>query len=115
MKRFLLYLFIFAVAIYFGLQIVKDPGYALFAYGQWTMEMPLWFLAVVFVLLFFLMQLGCNIVSFILSGCKRLGGYLENWQQQRAQKLTNQGLLQLAEGNWAKAESLLVKAASPFD
>ena len=50
MWRFIFLVLILMVSVLVGLKIAEDPGYAIFAYKHWTMEMPLWF-AVVSVIL----------------------------------------------------------------
>ena len=45
MKRLIIYLIILVAAVWLGLKIAEDPGYALFAYQRWTVEMPLWLAA----------------------------------------------------------------------
>lgn len=34
---------LFILVIVFGIEIVKDSGYALFVYHDWSVQMPLWF------------------------------------------------------------------------
>lgn len=110
MKRLFLYILILAAAIWLGLQIKNDPGYALFAYGQWTMEMPLWFAVLAAIIIFWLLHR----LLLIIKGIKHLGERVNTWSANRkndqAYQMTSRGLLDLAEGKWQKAEKKLIKA-----
>lgn len=48
--RILFFIIIFVMAIFLGFEIVQNPGYALFVYKDWMVQMPLW---VALLLLFF--------------------------------------------------------------
>lgn len=48
--RILLLLIIFLAAVFVGFEIINSPGYALFVYQDWMVQMPLW-LAVLFLFL----------------------------------------------------------------
>ncbi len=110
MKRFIFYLIVLFVAVWIGLQIKNDPGYALFAYQHWTVEMPLWFAALLLVVGFLVLHQ----LFLIMRGVGHLGPRVNVWLQhrreRRAYQHTNQGLLDLAEGKWSNAEKNLVKA-----
>ena len=85
MKQLLFYLLILTVAIFCGVHIAKDPGYALFAYQHWTVEMPLWlaiFLGVFFVLALY------YLISFLHSA-GRLNRRYERWRTQNIAHKTN--------------------------
>lgn len=110
MKKILFFLMVFIFALIIGVFMAHDPGYALFAYGHWTVQMPLWVaasgLVVGFIILYNLLLL--------LRGTGGLAKRIKIWhkqhKQQKSYEMTNRGLLELAEGRWAKAEQLLLKA-----
>ena len=42
MKKILFFLIILALAVWLGLKITADPGYAIFSYAGYSVEMTLW-------------------------------------------------------------------------
>lgn len=51
--KLILFIILFIGAIAFGFEIVQDPGYALFVYHGWMVQMPLWFAVLILALLLF--------------------------------------------------------------
>lgn len=107
-RTIFLYLLLTA-AVLLGLLIRQDPGYALFAYGQWTVEMPLWFCGAS---LFFI--LACwHLISKSLNQLHllrfRWHNFLTRRSSRASQKHTNQGLIAFSEGYWRDAEKELLK------
>jgi HemY protein len=109
MKRILFFLMIFILALVVGVMMAHDPGYALFAYSHWTIQMPLWVAGgglILMVVIFY------NILLF-LKGTGALPKRIKLWRkqhkQQKSLRLTHEGLLALAEGKWREAEQLLIK------
>jgi len=109
------FLFVLILATGVGILLRQDPGYALFAYGNWTLEMPLWLAVTLLLLVVIVALVGYSLLNLILTGSSRI----KNWWHQRKQKnarlKTTQGLLELAEGHWRKAEKDLIKSASMSD
>jgi len=94
------------------LQGFDTPGYVLMGIGHWSLETTLSVFAVTqimgfFILYFFFRGLGCLI---------RLPGQLKNRARSvkfnRSQEALIAGLVDSAEGNWEKAENVLIKHAS---
>lgn len=110
MKFLLIAVLIFFLAVWAGLKVAVDPGYALFAYQHWTVQMPLWIAAALFIMSFFLFH---NLL-LLIRGTGAIAKKLRVWRKQHrlnhSHRLTKTGLRELAEGKWASAESLLVKA-----
>lgn len=110
MRFLIITLLIFIAAVWAGIKIAADPGYALFAYQHWTVQMPLWIAAAIILLSFVLLH---NLL-LLVRGTGALAKKIRRWNKQRrftsAQRLTKKGLQELAEGKWASAEALLVKA-----
>ena len=112
MRKVLFFLLVLILSVWLGLVIESDPGYALFVYKTWTMEMPLWFVVIAWCL-------SVMVVDIILLGGKSLfalKSVLGVWRQRKqatlARKRTNEGLLALAEGHWASAEKCLIRGAT---
>ncbi len=108
MKRFIFYLIILVFAVWLGIKIAADPGYALFAYQNWTVEMPLWFATLATIILFLILH---NII-LLIRGTGALAKRMKIWsagrKARKSQVRTNRGLLELAEGKWQSAEKLLM-------
>ena len=90
---------------------MDEPGYVLLSYGNTSLELPL--------IDFIVILLGVILTSYLLirflaglrktpSGLKK---YRQNQQLSRSRKQLLQGLIQLAEGNWEKAEKQLVESS----
>lgn len=64
--KWLFFVIIFLIAIFLGVEIVKEPGYALFVYKDWTVQMPLWFcllgLLIVLFSVYFFTRIFCSVV-----------------------------------------------------
>ncbi len=118
MKTFLIFTILFIVAIFAGLVIVQDPGYAYFSYADWSLEMPLWLAALLFLFVIFSTYLLVRAVNNI----SRATLYLKNKFQKRARlrllKKTRLGIIAYLEGDYTKSEKLLAagipKNTSPF-
>ncbi|MCW5589401.1 MAG: hypothetical protein KIT27_07015 [Legionellales bacterium] len=111
MKRFLLYILFLVLAVILGLKIQHDPGYALFAYGQWTVEMPLWF---GFILFFTVIIIIIAIYQIIYSSINTTQHFHYWWKKRRhhiAQRKINKGLIELTFGHWQLAEKYLMNSA----
>ncbi|EKD54117.1 MAG: protoporphyrinogen IX and coproporphyrinogen III oxidase HemY, partial [uncultured bacterium] len=115
MKLLILFLSVLVLFVWLGLKIQNDPGYVLFAYDQWTIETPLWFVIAATVIFFILFYI---ILQFLI----RLGNVatqFRTWAQQRrlrrAHERTSRGLMELAEGQWKLAEKNLLKAVQYTD
>lgn len=115
MKKLVALYITLVLAVFAGLHIQKDPGYALFALGQWSVEMPLWFFAVALVTALFLMHYSINIISHIASLKFRIKTALRNRKFKTAHCRTRQGLVAFSEGNWLEAEKLLLKGLPASD
>lgn len=112
MKRFVSLLILLFVSVWLGLQIARDPGYALFAYRQWTVEMPLWLATISLVIAIWLIYQMFRLIG----GVSHLGQRWRAWRVRRrlrrSRNLTQQGLVDLAEGDWHAAEKELLKAVT---
>lgn len=75
MRPFLWAIIILIFSVWIGEHIVEDPGYALFSYRHWTVEMPLWFFLVasilILVLYYFVIRFfdGIHSLFFHVKNC----------------------------------------------
>ena len=110
MKFLFIALLLLIAAVGLALQVLKDPGYVLVTYGDWSVETSLamggLLLLLAFALIYYLIRLT--------SGVRRLPWRMNEWNRQRlavrARKSLSRGLVLLAEGHWEKAEKALQKA-----
>lgn len=91
--------------------VARDPGYVLITYDGMAIETSLW-IAVAGVLLGLF---SLWLIAFLLTRLLRSWGMLGRWTSRRRQEAaasrTTQGLLLMAEGQWAQAQRALVAAA----
>lgn len=107
MKSILFLLVVLGLGCAGGYYLHQGPGQAVFSYQDWVVQMPLWLAAILTFFLAFLIFFLFKLTTFIAQS-KSL---FKQWQQKRledkARSLMNQGLIELTEGHWAKAEKLL--------
>lgn len=115
MKKLILIYLTLAAAIYAGLHIEKDPGYALFALGQWTVEMPLWFFATSVIVLFGLVHLCFNFMHYLGGIRRQVYLWRSRWSLKASKNKTKQGLIAYSEANWHQAEKQLLKGLLSCD
>lgn len=111
MMRLTLYILILVVSVWLGLKIADSPGYVLVSYQHWAVETSLWIAMAAVLLSFFALYFFVRFFSGLLS----LQSAITRWNQKRrrrkAQRMTQRGLKELAEGQWKRAEKDLVKGA----
>ncbi|BCG22160.1 heme biosynthesis protein HemY [Pseudomonas tohonis] len=112
MRRIILVLLLLAAAgTLVGMAVVQHPGYVLFAYKGFRYESSLWaFLALVAVVVLLLWLVRALLTLVFVSG-----GVVNPWSRRNARRrvrlASEQGLLDLAEGRWARALRHLRRAA----
>lgn len=110
-KLFLLILIMLALSVALTMMISIDAGYVRVSWGNYLLETSVWIALAAITLL----VVTLSIVSKSWRGIKSSTGGVSNWflstSGQRARKRTTRGLLELAEGNWKRAQKHLSKAA----
>lgn len=107
------FIIVFAIAVGLGILIQQDPGYTLFAYKDWTVEMPLWLAVIVLFLGIVILMSLFFILNTVFSSRTGLRNFIRRHKANSARKKTVRGLLELAEGRYKKAERYL-SAAAPY-
>ncbi|MDR3478116.1 MAG: heme biosynthesis HemY N-terminal domain-containing protein [Gammaproteobacteria bacterium] len=115
MRSFIIFLFIFIVSVFVGFKIAQDPGFALFSYQNWTVEMPLWFVLLSIVVLFFIGYLILRLVDSIDFSLYRWHNWLRWRRKYKSYSKTNRGLIELIEGHWQTAEHYLLEGIRQSD
>lgn len=115
MKYLFSFLAIIILAVGAGLLAHQDSGYVLFGRGYTTLEMSL----TLFLVLFFLSYIfGYILIRFIIRSWS-MPEQLKQWrfsqQAKKARKASLQGLINLSQGQWKKAERLLTRAVKNSD
>ena len=113
MIKLLFYALLFLIAAaYLALVAKEDPGYALLAHGDWSVEGTLVFLLSVLTAIIS----GILLLVYLLVKTIKFPGKVTSWSHNRktlnAIKNCNQGFIELAEGNWREAEKHLRKSAN---
>jgi HemY protein len=108
----LVLLLAFAGGLYLlSLAIEADRGYVLFAYKGFRYQSGLWAflgLLVVVVMLYYLIKL---MLRLLLSSTRLANPWSRLHRNRRVRQASEQGMLDLAEGRWARAQRQLTRAA----
>ena len=90
----------------------NDPGYVLIGFGHWSLETSVVVFAVAQVISFFVLYIFFRLVGVLLRLPAKLKNKGKNVKFNRSQEALISGLVDSAEGNWEKAEKILIKHAS---
>lgn len=108
-------LFIAIAAAYFihsWLSEYDDPGYVLIGFGHWSVETSLVVFAVGQIIGFFILYVLFRLLGVLFRMPSKLKNKGKNVKFNRSQEALISGLVDSAEGNWEKAEKILIKHAS---
>ncbi|MGB0845264.1 MAG: heme biosynthesis HemY N-terminal domain-containing protein [Thiolinea sp.] len=110
MIRMLLLLGSLAVGLWWFLsQVVAQPGYTSITWGTWEFEMKTATLIIAVLLICAAFYLGLRGLLHLFGLRKRLLSMRQASLSSKASVSLTQGLIQLAEGHWEKAEKLLMR------
>lgn len=114
MRRLLWLLVLLAIGagIYLlSLAVEADRGYVLFAYKGFRYQSGLWAFLALVVALVALYYLTKALLRFLLNSTRLANPWSRLHRNRRARQASEQGLLDLAEGRWARALRQLSRAA----
>jgi len=94
------------------LQGFDNPGYVLIGIGHWSLETSLVVFAVSLIIGFFVFYLFFRLLGWLFRLPGQLKSRGKNIKFNRSQEALIAGLVDSAEGNWEKAENVLIKHAS---
>lgn len=100
------------IAIYVWLSGFDDAGYVLLGIGNWSMEATLTVFLIGLMLTFLVLYCGFRGLNYLIRLPGRLKDRAKSVRFNRSQEALIAGLVDSAEGNWEKAETLLVKHAT---
>lgn len=108
MRRLIVVLFFLIISVWFGIAVMKHPGFLLIVYKPWTIQMPLWFALISLFICFALFYLIIDLIDRMHFIVYRIKNWLQFRREHRAYSKTQDGLSCLIEGRFAKAERLLL-------
>lgn len=116
MKYLILGLLILGIVVGVTVTVVQqDPGYVMLNYGGWSVETSFNIFVMLSILGFILLYFSVRLILGAWHLPSRMSFWGHNRRANHARKLTNQGLIALAEANWARAEKLLSQSARNSD
>jgi HemY protein len=92
--------------------IQSDPGYVLLAYGNYTLETSLWMGLLLLLVLIFLVWLVVQVLRRLFVGPDSLLGWFGSRRARASARLTNEGLISFAGGDWSRARRQLLRGAA---
>jgi len=101
-----------AVFAYQWLESFDTPGYVLMGFGHWSLETTMAFFAVALIFSFFIFYYCLCLLTWIVKLPRRLKQRGKRIKFNRSQEALIAGLVDSAEGNFEKAENILIKHAS---
>src|SRR3990167_4916950 len=112
MRRLIVILLFLIASVWFGLTVMRHPGYLFLVYQRWMVQMPLWFALLGLLAIFCLFYLVVSSVDRLSFLWFRLKNWIRFKREQRSYSKTQHGLATLIEGRWKKAERLLLAGVS---
>ncbi|MDF2447356.1 MAG: hemY [Moraxellaceae bacterium] len=107
----LLTLVLLGLGAFFGLWLLRDPGYVLISWRLTSIEMTLWVGALFWVLSLLLAMLGIELLIRLLGFNSWWARWTNNRNLQRSARALQDGTVALEKGEWKRAERQLFSAA----
>jgi HemY protein len=111
MPRFIVFLLVLIASVWIGLKVVTHPGYVLFAYQPWLVEMPLWFATLALVVAFFLFYCVIDSLHGLQGTWQRLQYYWRLRRLRQSYEQAQSGVSALIEARFDRAEQLFMASA----
>ncbi|MDH5601486.1 MAG: heme biosynthesis protein HemY [Gammaproteobacteria bacterium] len=115
MKHLFAFFAVIFLAVIAGLLAHEDTGYVLFGRGYTTLEMSLTLFLVLLILSYIF---GYALLRFIVRSWgmpEQLKHWRNSKQHNKARNTTLQGFINLSQGQWKKAERLLIRSVKNSD
>lgn len=113
--RLILYVLLLCLTAWASYFVYVNPGDVEILYGDWIVNMPIWVPVLGGVALLVLLVLGFTVLSGVGSALGKFKDWFTGTGQKALEKNINQAWKALAEGDWSKAETKLLKAARNTD
>jgi len=114
-KLLIYFLGVLLLAVLIGLFANHDTGYVLIGRGYYTVELSLTLFVVLQLVAFVSLYATIRIILKTWQMPKSIQRWNKRYLRQKAHAASNTGLVQLAQGQWKKAESTLIKNAKNSD
>jgi len=111
MIRLIVVLVFLAAALLFGPQLADHQGYILISIAHYTIEMSVVTATIIAIVFYFLLLLTEGLLSRVFSVRRGLRGWWGNRRYVKAQRQTHKGITALMEGEYQRAEHLMVRSA----
>jgi HemY protein len=108
MRRYLFFLIVLIFSVWLGIKISQDPGYLFLSYGNWSVEMPLWFAVVATLITLFILYSILRFFDSIDFSLYQFKNWLRWKRKSKSYSKTNRGLVELVESHWRGAEHYLL-------
>ncbi|MDX9987334.1 MULTISPECIES: heme biosynthesis HemY N-terminal domain-containing protein [Thiothrix] len=116
MILYLIVLLILAAGIFWlGQTVLANPGITTITWGVWSLEMKTATLVALVLLTCIVFYIGIALLRHVLGLRRNFSRYREARLGSKASRALSQGLIQLTEGHWEKAEKLLTEHAPHSD
>ena len=112
MKFLFTFLIVLIITAAATLVAINEPGYVLLGVGRKALQMPLMDFILIVSALFILFYILLNAFLSMKKAPHALKKSYLSGRRKRARKGMTSGLLEMAEGNWSKAEKLLTASAA---
>jgi len=115
MIRFLFIVLVLIASVFLGLKIAQDPGYVIFAYQNWTVEMPLWFMVIATIVTLLILYFILRFFDGIETTWFNFKNWLRMRKKYKSYSKTNRGLIALIEAQWKLAENNAMSGVDQSD
>ena len=116
MILYLIVLLILAAGIFWlGQTVLANPGITTITWGVWSLEMKTATLVALVLLTCIVFYIWIALLRHVLGLRRNFSRYREARLGSKASRALSQGLIQLTEGHWEKAEKLLTEHAPHSD
>ncbi len=111
MKLLIIAIIALLASVAIALFAKDDPGYIMVNYGSWTMEASLVLVLSVGIVGYIVLYYATKLLGGTLKSPLRMVAWRGKRKENKARMANAQGMIELAEGNWSKAELLLSQNA----
>lgn len=112
MKKLIWFTLVLVLAVWVGIYLKADPGIVIIRVSSWRVDLPLWLAILGVLLLFFIFHYILKFFAFLMHYDKIINDFVLSHKTKKARQLTNRGFIELAEGEWSKAEKHFLQGAA---
>ena len=91
---------------------LRDTGYIVIGYDQWVVQTSLTLFTMILAAVFAALYFGLRFLARVTAMPQDLRQYAQTRRIHRAETALSRGLIEMAEGNWPRAEQLLSRHAA---